>query len=158
MSVNYYLKYMELFEVGQRVQKKYLQLNPRNFYRVSRYENVAGDVKSLTGPKSSLIFVIGTHEDKVNCLKLNEIRPAVLLKWLPTIIKDSVKVENIDEMKLLSDIIIVSDKFGNKLFESKIKGKVIYNIEPRPYRTYNLDGLKYIQEVKLKTDVLKSLL
>jgi hypothetical protein len=61
-------------------------------------------------------------------------------------------------MKTLDELIIQSDVQGNALFESKIKGKPIYNTNPRPYRTYNMGGLKYIQEVKLKADFLKSLI
>jgi hypothetical protein len=61
-------------------------------------------------------------------------------------------------MKTLDEIIIPTDRAGNRLFESKIKGKSIYTNDPRPYRTYTIDGLKYIQEIKLKKDFIKSLI
>ena len=41
---------------------------------------------------------------------------------------------------------------------AKVIGKSIYNLDPRPYRTYNLDGLQYIQEIKLKKEVVKEML
>jgi hypothetical protein len=158
MAVNYYLRYKELFEFEKRVQKNYIKTNPRNFYRVSRYEYSDGDVKSLTGTNSSLIFVIGVHDDKVNCIKLNEVRPELFLQWMPTLFKLPITVEDIDNMKLTSDLLVISDLSGNGLFESKIKGKPLYNSNPRPYRTYNLDGLQYIQEIKLKSDILKGMI
>ena len=57
MAVNYYLQYKNTFDFGNRVQRQYLYQNPRNFYRISRYENVDGEVKSLVGNNSSIILV-----------------------------------------------------------------------------------------------------
>lgn len=158
MAVNHYLRYMKLFEFGKRVQRGYLKLNPRNFYRVSRYEYADGDVKSLTGNNSSLIFVIGVHDDKVNCIKLNEVSVEIFSRWFPTILRAAIKTEDIDKMEMTSDLIVESDKSGNGFFSSKIKGNAIYNVNPRPYRTYNLDGLQYIQEIKLKKETLTEFL
>lgn len=158
MAVNHYLRYMKLFELGKRVQKGYLKLNPRNFYRVSRYEYADGDVKSLAGNNSSLIFVIGVHDDKVNCIKLNEVSVEIFLRWFPTVLKPAIKLEDVDGMDMVSDLILEGDRSGKGLFDSKIKGNAIYNVNPRPYRTYNLDGLQYIQELKFKKELIKEML
>lgn len=158
MAVNHYLRYMKLFEFGKRVQKGYLKLNPRNFYRVSRYEYADGDVKSLAGNNSSLIFVIGVHDDKVNCIKLNEVSVEIFSRWFPTLLKPATKLEDVNKMEMISDLIIEGDGSGKGLFDSKIKTNPIYNINPRPYRTYNLDGLLYIQELKLKKETIKEML
>jgi hypothetical protein len=158
MAENHYLRYVKLFEFGKRVQKTYLKLNPRNFYRVSRYEYADGDVKSLTGKNSSLIFVIGIYEDKVNCIKLNDVRLEIFLRWFPTLLKPIVTEADVDTMEAVSDLIIDVDRSGKTLFESKIKGRSIYNANPRPYRTYNLDGLQYIQQISLKNEILKGML
>lgn len=158
MAVNHYLRYVKLFEFGKRVQKGYLKLNPRNFYRVSRYEYADGDVKSLTGNNSSLIFVLGVYDEKVNCIKLNEVGLEIFMRWFPTMLKPTTKDEDVDKMEMTSDLIIDSDRSGKTLFESKVKGKSIYNQNPRPYRTYNLDGLQYIQEIKLKAETIKDML
>ena len=156
--MNYTLQYKNLFEFGNRVQRQYLFQNPRNFYKISRYETADGVVKSMIGNDVSFIFVIGVFENKVNCLKLNEIRPELFLRWFPTLIHNSVGLEEIDNMQKTSDIIIFSDRSGNTLFESKIKNKPIYNQTPNPYRTYTLDGIKYMQEIKLKNNILKQIL
>jgi len=156
--MNYFLQYKKMFEFGSRVQRQYLFQNPRNFYRISRYENIEGDVKSLIGNESSLIFVIGIFDNKVNCIKLNEIRTEIFLRWFSTIIQNNIIFEDIDKMEKTSDILPFYDKTGNILFETKIKNKPIYNQNPSPYRTYTLDGIKYIQEIKLKTNILKQIL
>jgi hypothetical protein len=155
---NFYLKYKDLFEFGSRVSIQHVKLNPQNFYRISRYETVSGDTKSLVGNESSLIFAIGIFENKVNCIKLNEIRPELFLGWVPTILRPAIKEVDIDEYESTRDIVIKNNITGNNLFESKIRNKPIYNTNPRPYRTYDLSGLKYIQEIKLKKQILKEML
>ena len=150
------MSYSKFIDKEVRISKSLI--NPGNLYRISSYEYADGESRSLAGANSSLIFVFGIHEKKVNCLKLNDVSADVFKTWLKTLIKPTTKNEDIDSMKKLEEIIIESDAKGNKLFESKIKGKPIYNINPRPYRTYNMEGLKYIQEVKLKADFLKSLI
>jgi hypothetical protein len=158
MAVNYYNQYKNIFIFENRVSSQFVKMNPRNFYRISRYEYTDGDTKSLAGIESSLIFVIGVFEDKVNCIKLNEVRPELFMKWLPTILKPSIKMEEVDNSTNMNDLIITDNISGNKLFESKIKPHSIYKQEPRPYRTYNLDGLKYIQQINLKKDLLKQII
>lgn len=158
MAVNYYNRYIELFEFGKRTQAQMVKMNPQNFYRISRYEYSDGETKSLVGREASLIFVIGVFDNKINCIKLNEVRPEIFMSWIPTLIKSSIKSEDIDNMEKFSDIIVNSDRSGNVLFETKIKLNKIYKQEPRPYRTYNLDGLKYIQQINLKKEIIKGML
>jgi hypothetical protein len=158
MAVNYYIQYVELFEFGKRVQKQFVKMNPQNFYRISRYEYSDGDTKSLVGRDASLIFVIGVYDNKINCIKLNEVKPNIFINFISAIIKNTVKKEDVDNMKMFSDIVIPSNITGNVLFESKIKRNIIYKQEPRPYRTYNLDGLKYIQQIDLKKEIIKEIL
>lgn len=148
--------YSRFIDKEARISKSLI--TPGNLYRISSYSYSDGEARAQTGPNSSLVFVFGIHEKKLNCLKLNDVSPDIFKNWLKTLLKSDLKSEDIDSMKKLEDIIIESDMQGNKLFESKIKGKSIYNINPRPYRTYNIAGLNYIQEVKLKSDFLKSLL
>lgn len=153
---NYGPQYKKFIEKEERASKS--SLEPRNLYRVSSYDYADGESRSLAGINSSLIFVFGIHEKKLNCLKLNDVKPEKFEKWLATILKPSLTEKDIDDMKMLEDILIESDRNGSRLFESKIKSNPIYNNEPRPYRTYNIVGLKFIQEVKLKKEFLKSLL
>lgn len=156
--VNYVLQYKNLFDYGKRVTKQFIKMNPRNFYRISRYEYSDGDVKSLPGNEASIVFVIGVFDDKINCIKLNELRPQIFEKWFPTILKQNISVDDIDNSINLDELIIFDSLSGNKLFESKIKPHPIYKYNPRPYRTYNLDGLQYIQKINLKKEILKTMI
>jgi hypothetical protein len=153
---NYSAEYKKYIESEVRSSKSMLE--PGNLYRVSSYEYSDGEARSLSGANSSIIFVFGIYEKKINCLKLNEVKTDKFKSWLQSILKQGLKSEDIDSMKSLDELIIQSDRAGNKLFESKIKGKPIYINDPRPYRTYTIDGLKFIQEIKLKKDFIKSLL
>jgi hypothetical protein len=153
---NYSTEYKKYIESEIRASKSMLE--PGNLYRISSYEYSDGESRSLAGVNSSIIFVFGIYEKKLNCLKLNEVKTDKFKTWLQTILKEGLKPEDVDSMKTLDEIIITTDRAGNRLFESKIKGKPIYTNDPRPYRTYTLDGLKYIQEIKLKKDFIKSLL
>jgi hypothetical protein len=153
---NYSTEYKKYIESEIRASKSMLE--PGNLYRISSYEYSDGESRSLAGVNSSIIFVFGIYEKKLNCLKLNEVKTEKFKTWLQTILKEGLKPEDVDSMKTLDEIIITTDRAGNRLFESKIKGKPIYTNDPRPYRTYTLDGLKYIQEIKLKKDFIKSLL
>jgi hypothetical protein len=153
---NYSTEYKKYIESEVRASKSMLE--PGNLYRISSYEYSDGESRSLAGVNSSIIFVFGIYEKKLNCLKLNEVKTEKFKTWLQTILKEGLKPEDVDSMKTLDEIIITTDRAGNRLFESKIKGKPIYTNDPRPYRTYTLDGLKYIQEIKLKKDFIKSLL
>jgi hypothetical protein len=153
---NYSAEYKKYIESEVRSSKSMLE--PGNLYRISSYEYSDGEARSLAGANSSIIFVFGIYEKKLNCLKLNEVKTDKFKAWLQTILKQGLKSEDIDSMKTLDEIIIPTDRAGNRLFESKIKGKSIYTNDPRPYRTYTIDGLKYIQEIKLKKDFIKSLI
>ena len=153
---NYSVEYKKYIESEIRSSKSMLE--PGNLYRISSYDYSDGETRSLAGINSSIIFVFGIYEKKLNCLKLNEVKTDKFKTWLQTILKQGLKSEDIDSMKTLDEIIIPTDRAGNRLFESKIKGKSIYTNDPRPYRTYTIDGLKYIQEIKLKKDFIKSLI
>ena len=153
---NYSVEYKKYIESEIRASKS--SLEPGNLYRISSYDYSDGESRSLAGINSSIIFVFGIYDKKLNCLKLNEVKTDKFKNWLQTILKEGLVPEDVDSMKTLDEIIITTDRAGNRLFESKIKGKPIYTNDPRPYRTYTLDGLKYIQEIKLKKDFIKSLL
>jgi hypothetical protein len=153
---NYSAEYKKYIESEVRASKS--SLEPGNLYRISSYDYSDGESRSLAGINSSIIFVFGIYEKKLNCLKLNEVKTEKFKTWFQTILKEGLTSDDIDSMKKLDELIIKVDRAGNRLFESKIKGKPIYTNDPRPYRTYTIDGLKFIQEIKLKKDFIKSLL
>lgn len=152
--MSFTIQYKPLIESEKRVSKS--NITPRNVYRISSYEFADGEQKSLTGANSSLIFLVGIFERKLISIKLNEIKPDMFFRWLKTIQLKALNEEKFNQYKSLYELIILDNKTGNKIFDNYIKGKPIYTKKPSPYRTYNLDGIKYIQEVNFKKDILKS--
>lgn len=147
-------QYKSLIESEKRASKS--ALLPRNVYRISSYEFSDGEQRSLAGQDSSLIFLIGIYDRKLISLKISEIKPDIFFKWLKTIQLKGLTEQKINESKSLDELIILDSKTGSKIFDGYVKGKPIYTKKPSPYRTYNLDGVKYIQQVNFKKDVLKS--
>jgi hypothetical protein len=118
------------------------------------YEYADGTQKSLTGTKTTLIFLIGIFEKKLHCLKIGDIRPDIFFKWLHTILKRGVTDDTILDYSELEELVQTSTKSGKPLFTAKIKDKPIYNRKEHIYRVYLLSGVKQIVEVKFKPNVL----
>jgi hypothetical protein len=146
-------RYLPFIDTEEAVSKTLVR--PRNIYKIVSYEYIDGKTKTLTGPKASYVFVLGIFEKKLNCIKLSEVRPEKFFDWFKTIFRKSLTEENVMEAERLDDLIILGDRQGNKLFNSYVKGKQIYNQNPCPYRTYSLDGIKQISEIKFKKEILK---
>jgi hypothetical protein len=152
--MSFVLQYKPLIESEKRASKT--TIRPRNVYRISSYEFSDGEQKSLSGGNSSLIFLIGIFDKKLIALKISEVKPDIFFDWLKTVQLKALTEQQINESNSLEELIILDNKTGSKIFDGYVKGKMIYNKKPSPYRTYNLDGVKYIQEVNFKKDVLKS--
>jgi hypothetical protein len=146
-------RYLPFIDTEEAVAKTLVR--PRNIYKIISYEYIDGKTKTLTGPKTSYVFVLGIFEKKLNCIKISEVRPERFFDWFKTIFRKSLTEEKLMEAERLEDLIILGDRQGNKLFNSYVKGKQIYNQNPCPYRTYNLDGIKQISEIKFKKEILK---
>jgi hypothetical protein len=132
-------------------------------YRISTYKYADGDIKSLAGIKSALVFSIGIYEKKFNCIKISEIRPDLFFKFMKKLKNKSLTEQKIDEAQFLYDLMIEygSDKSGKIIYDRYIKNSTEFRIlknQTNPYRTYNLEGLIYVQRVTLKKDSLKSIL
>jgi len=147
-----YLKdYDKYIETERRVPR--LKIEQTNIYRISTYRDRNDKVQRRSnGDNSSLIFVIGIHDSRVNCLKLNEIPTDVFFKFLKRMVVPTVKLESIES---LHEGLVNSDRSGKRIFEKYVKpNKTIYNPKYNAYRSYNVDGLTYVQEVFLKPETL----
>ena len=158
--MNFNIQYKQFIENEVRVSKALIE--PMNIYRISSYVNTDGDVSAKAGNNSDLIFVIGTFptpqlDKKINCLKINGIHPDKFTKWLKRLV-DKRKIDNIDEIVHLKELLIPTDKTGKRIFEQYVKpSTIVYNLNESIYRTYNTTGIRYIQEVFLTKDKLKEI-
>jgi len=150
------LQYKPLIESETSVSKTLVL--PRNIYRINSYKYSDGKQKTLSGTSSTLVFVIGkTPDKKLSCIKISDIKPERFFKWLTKLYIKGLTEEKWTKAEKLEDLIIAADMKGNKIFNSFVKpDAAIYGDNPNLYRTYNITGIKQIEEVKFKKDVLKS--
>lgn len=155
MDRTYIKLYDPLIERERRISKSLIR--PRNLYRISSYLNTEGEVQSMGGIKSSLFFATGIYEGKLHGLKISEIKPEYFFEWFSKIVDyDKRNEDSINEMQELEDIVIMTDRGGKRLYEGFVKPSPVLKRFGTPFRTYNMDGLKYISKVYFKKDILKS--
>jgi hypothetical protein len=145
-------QYIKLIESQKIVPKT--SLAPKNIYKISTYEYADGTKKSFSGTKTSIVFVIGIYDKKISCLKISEMPSNAFFNWLKSISIKNLEEERIDELQTLDEILIRSDRPGNKIFNSYIKSNTIYNRNPNIYRTYIIKNIGSVSEIKLKKEVL----
>jgi hypothetical protein len=149
------LQYKPLILSEESVSKS--QILPRNIYKITTYQYVDGTTKTLAGTKTSLVFVIGiTSDKKLTCIKISNIKPEKFFQWLKPIFKKGLKDTDFDIEQKLGQLLILCDRQGSKIFNQFVKTNPIYSKEPSAYRTYNISGIKQIQEIRIKPDILKS--
>lgn len=147
------LQYKPFIEKEDPISK--VLVRPKNIYKIVYYQYADGTAKTLSGPKTAYVFVIGIYDKKLVCLKISEMRPDRFFIWLKTIFQKTLTDERIDESKRLDEITIRSDRNGNTLFSRYVKGKPILTQGKNPYRTYNMDGIRQISEITINKDTLK---
>ena len=155
--------YKPYIESEERVTRKFLR--PLEVYRISNYKYTDGTIESLAGVKSALIFSIGVVDSKdlLHCLKLSEIRPDFFFNFLKKLKNKSLTSDKIDETEFLYDMMLEygSDKSGKVLWERSISKMTEFKTLKRiadPYRTYDINGIRYIQRVNFKKEALKQIL
>jgi hypothetical protein len=129
-------------------------LRPKNIYKLNVYEYSDGKIKTLSGIRTSIIFLLGIHQKKLICIKISDMKPELFFNWLSKLFKKELSHESFDKATRLEDLLMVSDLAGNLLF-SKFKSSPLYRLEPSVYRTYSMTGIKNIEQLDLKKDILK---
>jgi hypothetical protein len=147
------LEYKPLIESESPVSKT--MIRPRNIYRINSYKYVDGKTKSLAGVETSIVFVIGISPEKVvSCLKISLIKPLLFFRWLVKLFEAGLSEEEIRNAESLEDLIVLDAKDGKKIFNQFVKRSRLYVQNPTPYRTYLLQNIKNIEEVKIKKEIL----
>jgi hypothetical protein len=148
-----YLPFIESeYKVGKGLVK------PRNIYKIQSYEYKDGTVKTMTGVKSSYVFVIGIYNKQLTCVKFSQVTPEIFKIWFKDLFKRGLKEKEIDEAKELSELLHKGTRSGGSFFSSYIKSETIYKGKTPTYRTYLLDNINQIKVVNLKKDFIKALL
>lgn len=131
------------------------KLEPRRVYKIVSYEYVGGKLTSFNGAESAIIFLISVTPDKIlHCIKISEAKPSKFFDWLKLNLKRGLKYDEIKEIaekNTLDELLSPDNKIGSKTFQV-LKRHGIYENQPGTYRTYLLNNVKTIKEVKFITD------
>lgn len=155
--MSFYLEYSPI--ISEEVSVSKTSIKPRNIYRINSYKYKEGTTKSLAGTDTALVFVVGiTPQKVVSAIKISEVKSKLFFDWLKKLAKKGLSDEEIDESEELSELLILDSKDGKKIFNQFVKPSRIYTGNPFPYRTYLLNSIKNVEEIKFSKEILKRVL
>lgn len=147
----YTRQYTKFLKPEKRIPRS--EIRPRNIYRITTYKD--GDPPTQSAEKARYVFVIGIAGGKVHCIKINPIVPLHFTQFIGKLrdkrlpLSSNLKLERM--LKKFS-------KDGNSLFDSYIKNnRNLYRRDLNNYRTYFLDKIVNVYEIRFEQDVLENL-
>jgi hypothetical protein len=146
------LQYKPLIQSEDVVAKNLIKA--RNIYRISQYTYADGEKKTLSGNKSSIVFVIGIADQKLYCIKITQIKPEKFFGFVKNLFKNNATDKSVDESELFSDLIVKASRAGTKIF-SVFKNHPLYKGNANAFRTYNIKGINQIKLVNFKKEIIK---
>lgn len=144
-------QYKEFLKPEVRVSKSLIK--PRNIYRISTYSG--GDPITKQGEDARYVFVIGKVGDKIHCIKLNEIKPIDFTQFIGKLRDKRIPLS---ENQMLHLFLKKFATDGNSLFETYVKNNSkIYSKSLGNYRTYFIDKIVNVWEIRFELDFLQDL-
>lgn len=129
------------------------QIRPRNIYRITTYKG--GDPITNSGDAARYVFVVGIVDGKAHCIKLNDIRPIDFTNFINKLRDKRIPIGSDQALELLLKRF---SKDGKGLFESYIKNNSkVYSKSLANYRTYKLESIQNVYEIRFEQDFLKEL-
>lgn len=116
------------------------RLKIKNVYRISSYEYLDGTKKLFTPTESSLILLLEIKDKKLFCLKISEVEPKIFFQWVKSFFKSGLNDDDFNNTKHLNELLVKSELNNTKI----------------PFRSYKMEGIKKIDEINFKKEVLKS--
>lgn len=149
--MSYTRQYKSFLKPEKRVSRS--QIKPRNIYRITTYKG--GDPITKSGEDARYVFVIGIVDGKAHCIKLNEIKPLDFTNFINKLRDKRIPIGSDQMLMLLLKKFSVD---GKALFESYIKNdSKIYSPKLGNYRTYLLDSIQNVYEIRFEEDFLREL-
>lgn len=145
---NYTKQYESFLKPESRVGKA--NIKGGNIYRISSYDAI-----TKRGSDTRYIFVLGRVGKKIHCIKIGEVLPNAFTKLIRKLRNNNVEIK--DGVRL-SDLLKKFDADGSNIFTGYIKNNgAIYSYKLGNYRTYIVDKISYVSEIRFETDFLKEL-
>jgi hypothetical protein len=149
--MSYTRQYKSFLRPEKRVSRS--QIKPRNIYRITTYKG--GDPITKSGEDARYVFVIGIVDGKAHCIKLNDIKPLDFTNFINKLRDKRIPIGSDQMLMLLLKKFSVD---GKALFESYIKkDSKIYSQKLGNYRTYLLDSIQNVYEIRFEEDFLREL-
>ena len=147
----YTRQYSKLLRPEKRIPRA--QIRPRNIYRIVTYKG--GTPATKQAEQSRYVFVIGVVGNKIHCIKIN---PIVPLHFTQLIGKLRDRRKPLSSQLRLEDMLKTYSRDGNALFDSSIKtNRNLYRRDLNNYRTYILDKIVNVYEIRFEQEVLERL-
>ena len=147
----YTRQYTKFLRPEKRIPRA--QIRPRNIYRIITYKG--GQPATKQAEQSRYVFVIGIVGNKVHCIKIN---PIVPLHFTQLIGKLRDKRKPLSSQLRLEDMLKTYSRDGNALFDTSIKNnRNLYRRDLDNYRTYILDKIVNVYEIRFEQEVLERL-
>lgn len=144
-------EYKTFLKPERRVPRS--QIRPRNIYRITTYRG--GEPPTKGGEEARYVFVIGIVDKKVHTIKLNPIKPIDFTNFINKLRDKRIPIGSDQSLELLLKRF---SKDGNSLFESYIKpNSKLYSRSLSNYRTYKLENIVNVYEIRFEQDFLKEL-
>lgn len=129
------------------------QIHPRNIYRITSYKG--GNPATKTGEDSRYVFVIGRVDDKVHCIKLNDIKPLDFTQFINKLRDKRIPIKS---DQALEELLKKFTWEGKSLFETYVKNNSkIYSPKLANYRTYTLQNIVNVWEIRFEEGFLREL-
>lgn len=147
----YTREYVKFLKPEVRVAKG--QITPRNIYRISSYR--MGQPPTKTGEETRYVFVIGKIDNKIHCIKLNNIRPLNFIEFINKLRDKRIPIKS---DQALEELLKLFSKDGKRLFETYIKNNPkVYSSKLANYRTYSLEHITNVWEIRFEPNFLKEI-
>lgn len=144
-------QYKQFLKPEKRVPKSLIK--PRNIYRITTYKG--GNPVTKSGEDARYIFVVGIVDGKVHSIKLNDIRPVDFTNFIFKLRDKRIPLGSDQMLHLFLKRFSVD---GKGLFESYIKpNSKIYSKSLGNYRTYILNNIQNVYEIRFELDFLQEL-
>jgi len=145
---NYTKQYESFLKPESRVGKA--NIKGGNIYRISSYDAI-----TKRGSDSRYIFVLGRVGKKIHCIKIGDVLPNAFTKLIRKLRNKNVEIK--DGVRL-SDLLKKFDADGSNIFTGYIRNNgAIYSYKLGNYRTYIVDKISYVSEIRFETDFLNEL-
>lgn len=150
---NFSRQYKQFIKEEERISRT--KISPNNVYRLSIYKYSDGETRSLKGLDETLIFVTGVYKKTVYGLKLSKIKPELFFEWGKKIIKEKEILQEERELFEFSELSPAIGLSGDKFYNTYVKNATILKKPQIPFRSYKLEGIKYVSKVYFKKNTLE---